>query len=88
MIGEAVDEEVDTTLLRNRKRTETKEPSTLDNAFKELQKAVSYEIQRLREKNRILRDKLLQEREKQQKTQEELYQQREKRVLECNICYR
>ena len=44
-------------------------------------------MQRLQEKNRMLRDELHQERERHQKMQEELSQQREKRILECKICY-
>ncbi|KAJ5358326.1 uncharacterized protein N7496_010739 [Penicillium cataractarum] len=62
MIVEAVDV-TETTLSRKRKRTETKEPSALDNAFEELRKAVSHKMQRLQEKNRKLRDELRQERE-------------------------
>ncbi|KAJ5630661.1 uncharacterized protein N7484_010761, partial [Penicillium longicatenatum] len=58
-----------------------------DNAFKELRKTVSHKMQRLQEKNRMLRDELRQEKERHQKTEEELSQQREKRILECKICY-
>ena len=58
-----------------------------DNAFEELRKAVSHKMQRLQEKNRVLRDELRQERERHQKTQEELSKQRERRVLECKACY-
>ncbi|KAJ5447693.1 hypothetical protein N7445_002514, partial [Penicillium cf. griseofulvum] len=72
IIVELVANKTDTTLSRKRKRTETKEPSTLENAFKELRGAVSHKIQRLQEKNRILRDELYQERERHQKTEEEL----------------
>ena len=80
MIAESVDDETETTLSRKRKRTEAKEPSSLvrvprktfftlinngqDNAFGKLQTVISYKMQRLREDNRILRDKLLYEREK------------------------
>ncbi|KAF9882691.1 hypothetical protein FE257_005523 [Aspergillus nanangensis] len=86
-IVEAVDGETDTTPSRKRKRNETKEPSALDNALEEVRRTVSHEIQRLQEKNRILRDELLQERKNHKKTEEELSQQREKRILECKICY-
>ncbi|PYH76329.1 hypothetical protein BO82DRAFT_208027 [Aspergillus uvarum CBS 121591] len=98
LVVEAVNE-TETTPSHKCKRTETKEPSALDNAFEELRKAVNHKIKQLQEKNRNLRDELHQERERHQKelfqvkeehqkTQEELSQQREKRVLECNICYR
>jgi rubrerythrin len=58
-----------------------------DDAFEELRKTVSHKMQRLQEKNRMLRDELRQERKRHQKTEEELSQQREKRILECKICY-
>ncbi|KAJ5971818.1 uncharacterized protein N7479_001736 [Penicillium vulpinum] len=87
MIVESVADETDTIPSRKRKRTETKEPSTLENAVEELRGAVSHKMQRLQDKNRILRDELRQERERHQKTQEELSQQREKHILECKICY-
>ncbi|CAG8902302.1 unnamed protein product [Penicillium egyptiacum] len=86
MFGET-DDETDTTPSRKRKRTEMKEPSALDNAFKELQKAIRHKMQRLREKKRMLRDELRQERERHRKTLEEASRQRERRVLECKICY-
>ncbi|KAJ5200380.1 hypothetical protein N7472_005584, partial [Penicillium cf. griseofulvum] len=47
IIVELVANKTDTILLYKCKRTETKEPSTLENAFKELRGAVSYKIQRL-----------------------------------------
>lgn len=87
MIIESVNAEADPTPSRKRRRTETKEPSALDDAFGGLRKALDREIQLLQERNRMLRDELRLEREGHQKTQEELSQQRERRILDCRICY-
>ncbi|KAJ5449494.1 uncharacterized protein N7458_005943 [Penicillium daleae] len=85
VLAESIDDTTGSTSSRKRRRTETKERSTLDDAFKKLRTTFDGEITMLRERNRMLRDELRLKRNEHQKGKEVLIQLREK--LRCKICY-